>query len=68
MKENHNDAMWKELGENGIEPHSPGGGPLDVSGGYPPKIHDCMPCEMIIDHTKKNARRAFKRLKTVGPI
>ena len=40
-----------------------GGHPFDVGGGYPPKSHDCMPCDLINERLKENARRAFDRLR-----
>ena len=59
----HNETIYKALRENGIEPYPSGGRPFDVEGGYPPKSHDCMSCELINDRLKENARRAFERLR-----
>ena len=61
---NHNETIYEDARENGIEPYPTGGRPFDVEGGYPPKSHDdCMPCELINDRLKENARRAFERLR-----
>ena len=60
---NHNDTIYKELRDNGIEPYPSGGRPFDVEGGYQPNSHDCMPCELINDHLKENARKAFEKLR-----
>ena len=59
----HNNAIYEELRENGIEPYPSGGRPFDVEGGYPPDSHDCMPCEMINDRLKENAQKTFERLR-----
>ena len=57
-----NDTIYAVLKENGIEPYPSGGRPFDVEGGYPPNSHDCMPCELINDRLRENARKAFDRV------
>ena len=59
----HNETIYEELRENGIEPYPSGGRPFDVEGGYPPNSHDCMSCELTNDRVKKNAQKAFERLR-----
>ena len=59
----HTEIIYEELRENGIEPYPSGGRPFDAEGGYPPKSHDCMPCELINDRLKENARKSFERLR-----
>ena len=55
-------AKVKELMDNGIEPYPSGDLAFDVGGGYPPNSHVCMPCELISDRPKGNARKAFQKL------
>ena len=60
----YNEAIYKELRDNGIEPYPSKECPFDVEGAYPPNSHECMPRELINDHLKENSRNAFLDPKT----
>ena len=65
----HNQTIYKELRDIGIEPYPSRGHRSDVEGGYPPSSHDCMPCELINDNfVEENARKEIQKRRKIAEI